>query len=99
MALDDQRRQDLIERLTLQISKSGLTAPAILFLEMNKPLAYLGAQFLLVSQPFLSIGLKDADLRDLALLLEERRGVEDLIERLESIRSQQPSAPELHQRT
>ncbi len=99
MALDAQRRQQLIDGVASRISALELTAPAILFLEMNKPLAFLGAQFLLVSQPFLNIGLKDGDLRDFACLLEDRRGVDDLIGRLESIRSGQPSAPEQHHRT
>jgi hypothetical protein len=99
MALDTQRRQQLIDRMALRIADLRLTAPAILFLEMNKPLAFLGAQFLLALQPFLNIGMKDTDLRDLALLLEDRQGVDDLIDRLESIRSEQPSAPQLHHRT
>lgn len=99
MPLDTLRRKELIERVALRIAELRLTAPAILFLEMNKPLAFLGAQFLLVSQPILNIGMNDRDLRDLALLLEDRRGVDDLIVRLESIRSEQPSVPQLHQRT
>lgn len=99
MPLDTLRRKELIERVALRIAELRLTAPAILFLEMNKPLAFLGAQFLLVSQPILNIGMNDRDLRDLALLLEDRRGVDDLMVRLESIRSGQPSVPQLHQRT
>ncbi len=99
MALDLSRRQQLIDRLARRIVDLGLAAPAILFIEMNKPLAFLGAQLLLVAQPFLSIGLKDADLRDFAAILEERGGVEELIERLESIKTDQTGSPQLHQRT
>lgn len=99
MALDLSRRQQLIDRLARRIVDLGLTAPAILFLEMNKPLAFLGAQLLLVAQPFLGIGLKDADVRDFAAIIEERGGVEELIERLESIKTDQTESPQLHQRT
>ena len=82
-----------------RIADLGLTAPAILFLEMHKPLAFLVAQLLLVAQPFLSIGLNNADLSDFAAIIEDRGGVEELIERLESIKSDQPAAPQLRQRT
>ena len=99
MTLDLLRRQQLIDRLARRTADLGLTAPAILFLEMNKPLAFLGAQLLLVAQPFLSIGFSDADVRDFAAIIEERGGVEELIERLESIKTDQTASPQLHQRT
>lgn len=76
-----------------------MTAPAILFLEMHKPLAFFGAQLLYASQPFLSVGMNDADLHEIARLLEEPGAVEELIDRLASIRAEQPSTPRLHQRT
>lgn len=76
-----------------------MTAPAILFLEMHKPLAFLGAQLLWIAQPFLSIGLNNADLRDLITVIEDRAGVEELIERLEARQTDSPASPQLHQRT
>ncbi len=76
-----------------------MTAPAILFLEMHKPLAFLGAQLLWIAQPFLSIGLNDADLRDLITVIEDRAGVEELLARLEARPTDSPSSPQRHQRT
>ncbi len=76
-----------------------MIAPAILFLEMHKPLAFLGAQLLWIAQPFLSIGLNDADVRDLITVIEDRAGVEELIARLEAPQTDSPSSPQLHQRT
>ncbi|HEX7593794.1 MAG TPA: hypothetical protein VF429_06450 [Anaerolineae bacterium] len=76
-----------------------MTAPAILFLEMHKPLAFLGAQLLWIAQPFLSIGLNNADLSDLITVIEDRAGVEELIERLEARQTDSPASPQLHQRT
>jgi hypothetical protein len=99
MTLDTTRRKELIDRFAHRITGLGMTAPAILFLEMHKPLAFLGAQLLWAAQPFLSIGLDDADLRDFAAIFEERAGVEELIDRLESAESQPPSTPQLHPRT
>ena len=99
MDLDASRRQQLIDRVAQQIVGRGMTAPAILFLEMHKPLAFLGAQLLWIAQPFLSIGLNNADLSDLITVIEDRAGVEELIERLEARQTDSPASPQLHQRT
>lgn len=99
MVLDASRRQQLIDRFARRIAALGLTAPAVLFLEMHKPLAFLGAQLLFAAQPFLSIGLNDADLRDFAAIIEDRTGVEEVIDRLESIKIEPPASPQLRQRT
>jgi hypothetical protein len=87
MAMDAQRREQLLDDLTRRIEKMGMTAPAILFLETYKPLAFLGAQLLWFAQPFLSLGFKEANLRDLALLIEDRAGVEELLDRLEALQT------------
>ncbi len=84
MSLDAQRREQLIASLAQRATCLGLTAPAILLLEMGKPLAYLGAQMMWLAQPFLSVWWREKDLRDLALVLEDPAGVEAIIERLES---------------
>jgi hypothetical protein len=96
MALDAARRQQIIDRFANRIAGLGMTAPAVLFLEMNKPLAFLGAQLLFAAQPFLSITFNQADLRDFAEIIEDRTGVEELTARLESIRTGQASTPQLH---
>ncbi len=98
MALSLERRQQLIERLVRRIAGLGMTAPAILFLETSKPLAFLGAQLLWVAQPFLSLGFNSADLQDVTLILEDPTAVEELITQLESFQADDRS-PHLHQRT
>jgi hypothetical protein len=87
MALDAHRREQLLDELTRRIEELGLTAPAILFLETYKPLAFLGAQLLWFAQPFLNLGFNAADLHDLTLLIEDRAGVEELIDRLEVLQT------------
>ena len=84
MTLDTQRREQLLNSVTQRIEEMGLTAPAILFLETYKPVAFLGAQLLWVAEPFLSLGFNAADLHDLTRLIEDRTGIEELIRRLES---------------
>lgn len=84
MSQNAQCREQLIDHLAQTATRMGLSAPAILFLEMFKPLAYVGAQMVWATQPFLSVWLKESDLRDLALVLEDPAGVDALIDRLES---------------
>ena len=76
-----------------------MTGPAVLFLEMHKPLAFLGAQLLFAAQPFLSMVFNEAELRDFVTIIEDRGGVEEVIARLESIKTEPPASPQLHQRT
>ena len=90
--MDAQRRQQLIDRVACRIAKMGLITPAILFLEMNKPLAFIGAQTLLVAQPFLDVGLSRADVSDLASILEDRTGIDELINQLEFYRNNPPAS-------
>ncbi len=84
MSLNAQRRDQLIDQLSQRASRLGISSLAILFLEMHKPLAFLGAQMLWATQPLLSFWWRETDVRELALLLEDRAGVDALIARLES---------------
>ncbi len=96
MSLDAPRRERLIDHFARRIIAAGMTAPAILFLEMHKPLAFLGAQMLWIAQPFLTLGFQDADIRDLALLIEDRANVQALINRLESLEKTNTASSDLH---
>lgn len=82
--ITDASTEPILERLARRAADLGITAPAILFLETAKPLAYFGAQFLWAAQPFLSALFPADDLRDAARLLENPAAVEALIARLES---------------
>jgi hypothetical protein len=82
-ALDATRREALTEMLAERIHRAGLSAPAIFFLEMHKPLAFLGGQMLFAAQPFLGRLTGDEPARELASFFEEPANVEKLIERLE----------------
>lgn len=74
---------ELIERVAIRLRDLGLSAPAILFLQVHAPLSFLGSQFILASQPFLGWLTGDRLLRDLAVFLEDPENVESLITRLE----------------
>ena len=75
------RRKALVEQVARRIESVGMTAPAVAFLEVNRPLAFLGSQMLLVAQPFLSPFLASVD--GWVEILEDRGSVEQLVRRLE----------------
>jgi hypothetical protein len=77
------QRDLLIERLAQKVSRWGLTAPAILFLEANKPFSFIGSQVLLFFQPLLGFLLGDEIMGGYAQLLEDQANVERLLHLLE----------------
>lgn len=78
------RQDHLIESIARRIADWGLTAPAVMFLELNKPFNFIGSQALLFFQPVLGFLVGDEIVADYAQLLEDRANVERLIQQLES---------------
>ncbi len=87
-----QPRQDepLIEAGLRRLSDSGWAAPALLLLEMHRPLSFLASQFLLVAGPLLSPLVGRDTVTSYVSLLEDRDSVGRLISRLEEIRQMDP---------
>jgi hypothetical protein len=77
------QRDLLIKRLAQKISSCGLTAPAILFLEANKPLSFISSQALLFFQPLLSFLFGDEIIGGYAQVFEDQANVERLLHFLE----------------
>jgi hypothetical protein len=73
----------LVEQLACRISRWGLAQPAILFLEVTKPLNFIASQGLLLCEPLLSFFYREPRVADYANLLADRSNMEDLIVRLE----------------
>ena len=74
---------DLIRGLASSISQRGLTTPAVVLLELVKPLSFLCSQALLVIDPILSPLTGDVG-RRCAWLLEDRHRIHGLLEALEN---------------
>lgn len=83
MELSVDQRDLLINRLAQKISSWGLTAPALLFLEANKPFSFIGSQALLFFQPLLGFLLGDEIIGGYAQLFEDQANVERLLRLLE----------------
>lgn len=73
---------DIVEEVAREIVLRGLTAPAVHFLEANRPYRPLGADAMLFFDPFLH-QLFGGELADASLILADDAGIEQLIARLE----------------
>ena len=77
MADSDQvQSEQLIEHLTEQISHWRLTVPAILVLQVTRPLSFIASQGLLLCQPLLSFVYDAPRVADYAELLADRASME-----------------------
>jgi len=81
--IDEKRRDEIIEAIAKRIDQFGMLVPAIFFLEMNKPLSYIGGQAMHFFAPIVSVFFNTFE--DYAYFFEDRRNVELLIQKLESL--------------
>ena len=89
--LTDSETQELIEKVAIEIEKRKMTAPAILFLEMHKPLSYIGSQAAIVCAPFIVPFVGFDFVNNYSRLLSKRENIEKLIVRLENPREEAPA--------
>jgi len=83
--LSDEERDAILERIAQGIVQRGMAAPAVLFLELNKPLSFVASQSLIVLTPFLAPFVGIENVHRYSRLLEKRENVELLIERIEQL--------------
>jgi hypothetical protein len=76
---------EVADDVAKQIVKRGLTAPAVMFLEMNKPLTYIAGQGLIVTMPFIAPFLGADRLAKFSRFLQTPANVERLIQRIEEL--------------
>ena len=77
-----------VERVARFIVRWNLTIPALLTLESMRPLSFVGSQFMHVLSPSITALLSVDDWDRLAHLLEDRRGLDHLIRRIELLDEQ-----------
>ena len=78
----------LIDRLCREIVRRHLVAPAIMALEMGRPLNHLSAQVLHFFQPFVTVLGGAAAYDRFASFLERRGSIDYIIARIESIEAE-----------
>lgn len=84
MALTEQQAQ-LLEAIAQRIHRYRLEAPAVLFLEMHKPLAFIGSQAFLVASPIFAAFIGMSQVEAFAELISEPAHLELLIQRIEEL--------------
>ncbi|REJ76979.1 MAG: hypothetical protein DWQ34_04005 [Planctomycetota bacterium] len=90
------------ERICREIVRRRLTTPAIAFLEMSRPLNYVGAQTLHFFDPIMSALLEGDEHRRFAEFLERRDSIEHLCRRIEQIEAEagaREGSPQRHRDT
>ena len=90
--LSDSERDALVERAASAVQRSGLATPAILLLEMHKPLAGVAGQTLILGAGLLAPVLGIGSVRLLSSFLKSRANIERLIVRIEQLRDGRPEA-------
>ena len=83
-------QRDAVDRVARFIVRFGMTVPAILALETVRPLSFVGSQFMHLLSPTIGAFLTTTQWHDLATLLEDRRGLEYMLRRIEQIDEDRP---------
>ena len=91
-------QQAAADRLCREVVRRRLTTPALAFLEMSRPLNYLGSQALHFFQPLISSLADGEAAHHFAQFLERRDSVDYLCRRIEELeaeaeRNEKQSAP------
>ncbi len=81
--IDSKRRDEIVNAIAERVRQFGVIVPAIFFLEMHKPLSYVGGQAMHFFAPI--VGTFFETFEDYAYFFDDRNNVELLIQRLEAI--------------
>lgn len=79
-----ERENKLFTEIAKAIVKHDLTIPAILFLEMHTPLAYMASQVAHGLGPFTSLVIKPEDMTAFAEAIGRRDGLDKLTQMIEA---------------
>lgn len=80
--LTEAETEDLLKRAADEIRKRGMETPAILLLEMHKPVMNVGAQSAVALSPFLVPFLGFDNVNNYTRLLSKQENVERLLDML-----------------
>jgi hypothetical protein len=81
----DQAQAQLVERVCREIVRRRLTTPAMMAIEMGRPLNYLSAQVLTFFQPFLTIVGDAGAYERFTSFLEQRGSLDYIAARIEAL--------------
>lgn len=75
----------ILEKFAISVTAKKLETPAILFLEMMRPLNFIGSQFTYAVLPMAGLFADERELEEVARALEHRSAIDHLVERIEQL--------------
>lgn len=81
----DKGKDELVERIARRIVGMGLEVPALIFLEMNKPLGFIAGQSAILASGILGPIFGFSRIEEFADLFGNRERIEMLMERIEEL--------------
>ena len=81
--LPETEREALLEKIATQVARRGLSVPAIIALELHRPLAFTLSQGMIALTPLFGPVVGLSRMQSFGRLLAEPGGVEALIRRIE----------------
>lgn len=87
----DQQRE-IVERVCREVTRRHLATPALLFLEMSRPLNYVGAQVMHFFRPILAAVASTGGYEAFAAFLEKRGSIDYICRRIEAIEAERDAA-------
>ena len=88
-----EERDRIFSRIAEEVTRRRMEVPAILALELHKPLAFLGSQALIVLTPMLAPVLGLQNLQKASELLKDPKNIELLIEKIEELAAAREKGP------
>ncbi len=85
MDVSPERRDQLIYMVADQVVKRGMETPATFFVEMNRPLSFIGGQALVFFAPILGVIFNQHTIEEFARLMEDRKNVDRLLDKIEEL--------------
>jgi hypothetical protein len=88
-------QRPVIDTVCREVVRRGLTTPALMFLEMSRPLNYVGSQAMGFLQPIVAAVIDTRKYALFAEFLERRGSIEYLSSRLQALEQERavPSSP------
>lgn len=83
--LSDERKNQMLNAIARKIVNRRLETPAVLFLDMHKPLSFIASQSLLVAMPLVGLFVEPQDIADFSKILQDRENIDLLVSRIEDM--------------
>lgn len=80
-----EQQNKVIDSIAEKIVGRHLETPAVLFLDMHKPLSFIASQSMLAAMPFLAPIFGAQSIADLSKVFQNRENIEVLITRIEEM--------------